>query len=65
MMDWTTMSETQRFQTLRSMLLRGGGFAQALATAWMRADSGNSDRLAEAFPDLILKYGPESHFYVG
>ena len=32
-----------------------GGFAEAIGTAMLRADSGNLQRLAEAFPDLIKR----------
>ena len=62
-MKWIDMSETQRFWTLKTMSQRGGGFAGALADAWMRADSTNSRRLALAFPDLVLRYGPKSDLY--
>lgn len=63
-MKWIDMSEEQRFWTLKTMSQRGGGFVGSLADAWMRADSGNSRRLALAFPDFIQKYGPKSDWFV-
>ena len=32
-----------------------GGFAEALGAAMIRADLGNFERLAEAFPDMIQR----------
>lgn len=34
----------------------GGGFASALAVAWIRADDGNRNRLRCAFNDLLESY---------
>jgi hypothetical protein len=56
-MNWFDMSPQQQFDTLRSMVYNGGGFAAALATAWQMADSSNSEALARAFPDMVRKYG--------
>ena len=63
-MNWIEMSAQQRFDTLRTMFVRGGGFASKLADAWMLADSGNADALARAFPDLVRRYGPGSAIHL-
>lgn len=34
----------------------GGGFVQALAAAWVRADLDNRARIKAAFPELWEKY---------
>jgi hypothetical protein len=34
----------------------GGGFAQALAEAWLKADTRNQARIRDAFPELWAKY---------
>lgn len=58
-MKFEQMTRQQQFDTLRNM--QGGGhFASALSVAWMRADAGNSARLAAAFPDLVERYGAKS-----
>ena len=63
-MNWLALNEEQRFYTLQTMLYHGGGFASALATAWMRADSVNGEALGRTFPELVRKYGPTSELYV-
>lgn len=62
-MNWVDMTDRQRFYTLKTMLVFGGGFAHALANAWIQADSTNTETLANAFPDLIQRYGPGSSMY--
>lgn len=57
---WDQMSKRDRINTLQNMRWNGGGFAGHLAEAWMVADSVNSLRLAEAFPDLVEKYQPKN-----
>ena len=47
------------FATLKNMETYGGGFCQALAEAWYRADASNSAKLANAFPNLLEDYAPE------
>lgn len=47
---------TDLHTVLVTMRHYGGGFASRLADAWMRADSMNSARLAEAFTDLLERY---------
>lgn len=39
-----------------NMQLYGGHFAQYIGKALIHADSGNRDRLAQAFPELFEKY---------
>ena len=46
-----------------AMLVYGGSFAQKLAHLMRVADSTNLQRLIDAFPDFVSKYGPETHFY--
>lgn len=40
-----------------AMARYGGGFASALANAWMHADATNDARLCAAFPELLAQYG--------
>lgn len=61
-MNWHTMGDEQRKMTLRAMGRFGGGFVQALAQAWQRADALQAGKLADAFPDLVEKYGPNGPF---
>lgn len=62
-MNWTTLQPEQRALTLRAMHRYGGTFVQRLANAWGCADETNAAKLAEAFPELVTRYGPESGFY--
>ncbi len=39
----------------------GGGFAEAIAAAWFRADSGNRERLADAFGDLFGRFVKQAY----
>ena len=57
-MNWDAMTSQERWTTLQNMITFGGGFASRLGQAWMRADTGNSNALAGAFPDLIDKFQP-------
>lgn len=41
----------------------GGSFVKRLAAALSVADPKNFERLINAFPELIEKYGPSSDFY--
>lgn len=38
----------------------GGGFASALAAAYIRADLGNRARILDAFPELFERYTREA-----
>ena len=40
----------------------GGSFVSAIAQALRYADPTNRQRLLDAFPDLVAKYGPSSSF---
>jgi hypothetical protein len=62
-MNWTDLTSQQQWKTLWNMREYGGGFASNLAEAWLIADSGNSARLAQAFPDMIDKYNPLTSNY--
>jgi hypothetical protein len=44
------------YDIVTMMLKYGGGFAQALAEAWMKADLDNQRRIKDAFPDLFEQY---------
>jgi hypothetical protein len=57
------LTEHQKFIMLQAMQSYGGGFASALADAWIIADAGNSLRLEAAFPGMVHLYGPGSRFY--
>ena len=50
------VTETDMLAAAIEMEKIGGGFAEASATAWYRADSSNKERLAEAFGDLFGRY---------
>ena len=39
-----------------AMMLYGGSFVQALATAWRHADESNAAKIEAAFPEYIEKY---------
>lgn len=57
------MNDTEKLHTIQAMRNYGGSFVQALATAWERADSDNSRRIQDAFPEYMHDYGPGSNFY--
>ena len=44
------------------MQSHGGSFVNAIAQALRFADPVNRQRLLDAFPDLVQKYGPTSAF---
>lgn len=44
------------------MQSHGGSFVSALAQALRYADPINRQRILDAFPDLVEKYGPASRF---
>lgn len=47
-------------KTLHYMKKFGGSFACHIAEAWTVADSTNSAKLAEAFPNLLDRYHPRN-----
>ena len=50
------MSESELNKAALNMRVYGGGFAEALALAYFRADSVNQDRLVLAFSELFENY---------
>ncbi len=55
-MNTVEISEDARLNAVRVMQEIGGGFAQAIATAFSRADPANRERLVFAFPELFERY---------
>ena len=62
-MKFTDMTPQQQSRSITTMGRCGGGFAGKLADAWNVADGTNSKRLADAFSDLVERFGPDSDFY--
>jgi 2-oxo-4-hydroxy-4-carboxy--5-ureidoimidazoline (OHCU) decarboxylase len=56
------MTSTQLHAMITLMDQYGGSFVSALAQALRYADPTNRQRLLDAFPDLVAKYGPSSSF---
>ena len=56
------MTSTQLHAMITLMDQYGGSFVSALAQALRYADLTNRQRLLDAFPDLVAKYGPSSSF---
>lgn len=54
--DGKNVEEGEYIAALEIMKKVGGGFAGALATAWLRADFGNRRRLEGSFGDLLAVY---------
>ena len=52
------MSERELLKAAHNMVYYGGGFAEAIASAYFRADSENKQRLLTAFGHLFEKYAP-------
>jgi hypothetical protein len=50
------VTEADMLAAAEEMKRTGGGFAEAIANAWFRADSSNKERLAEAFGELFGRY---------
>ena len=48
--------EITEYDLLVAMQRFGGGFASALAVAWMRADQNNAAKLRREFSDLLNSY---------
>lgn len=59
----TKSDYTERFKLTEAMLKYGGNFMQRLAMAMRSADPDNFRRILEAFPEVLLEYGPETRFY--
>lgn len=57
------MTEHQIHFTLITMRKYGGHFFRLLAEAALHADIDNRSRVFNAFPEIIVTYGPQSAFY--
>ena len=56
------MNSTQLHSMIALMEKYGGSFVTAIAQALRYADPANRQRLLNAFPDLVEKYGPNTKF---
>jgi 2-oxo-4-hydroxy-4-carboxy--5-ureidoimidazoline (OHCU) decarboxylase len=56
------MTSTQLSSMITLMDQYGGSFVSALAQALRYADPTNRQRLLDAFPDIVAKYGPGTRF---
>ena len=56
------MNSSQLFAMTALMETYGGTFVSHLATALRYADPVNRQKILDAFPDLVAKYGPASQF---
>jgi len=57
-----TMNTAQLTTMICLMQSHGGSFVSSIAQALRYADPVNRQRLLDAFPDLVEKYGPTSQF---
>lgn len=58
-----SLTPAELHRTFDAMRSHGGGFVQALAVAWFKADPVNRGRIQMAFPHLIESFGPSSIYY--
>jgi len=58
----TKLNSSELFTMITLMQSHGGSFVSALAQALRYADPINRQRILDAFPDLVEKYGPASRF---
>lgn len=56
------MNSTQFHSMIVLMEKYGGSFVSSIAQALRYADPKNRQRLLDAFPDLVEKYGPNTKF---
>lgn len=56
------MNSAQLTAMICLMQSHGGSFVSSIAQALRFADPVNRQRLLDAFPDLVKKYGPTSEF---
>lgn len=56
------MNSSQFTAMICLMQSHGGSFVSSIAQALRYADPSNRQRLLDAFPDLVEKYGPASAF---
>jgi hypothetical protein len=59
---WADMTMAERKTTSALMWRFGGKFVSALSEALECADPANAQRLADACPELVAKYGPRGKF---
>ena len=57
------MTEKQIQTTVKTAHHYGGSFLSKVAEAALNADPRNRDRVLDAFPEIVAKYGPGSAFY--
>lgn len=57
------MTHTEQVRTFRCAIHNAGSFYAALAEAGLYADPANRTRLFTYFPELVVKYGPNSSLY--
>lgn len=56
------MNSTEFHAMIVLMEKYGGSFVASIAQALRYADRTNKQRLLDAFPDLVEKYGPNTQF---
>ena len=56
------MTLTELYHLTETMTKYGGKFVSSLANALRYADPANRQRILDAFPDLVQRYGPGSAF---
>jgi len=60
--ELTHMNSTEFRNMIMVMDQYGGSFVSSIAQALRFADPVNRQRLIDAFPDLVAKYGPNTKF---
>ena len=60
---YRAVTEKQIQATVRTAHHYGGSFLSKVAEAALNADPRNRDRVLDAFPEIVAKYGPGSSFY--
>ena len=60
---YRAVTEKQIRATIRTAHHYGGSFLSKVAEAALNADPRNRDRVLDAFPEIVAKYGPGSAFY--
>lgn len=60
---YRAVTEKQICATIRTAHHYGGSFLSKVAEAALNADPRNRDRVLDAFPEIVAKYGPGSAFY--
>jgi hypothetical protein len=56
------MTSTELTSMITLMDQYGGSFVSSIAQALRYADPTNRQRLLDAFPDIVAKYGPGTRF---